>query len=70
MNWIIILAGIVLVSVIDKGIREEVLHKEPQKVVRLTLEMFSDGKLNQRLEKFMNKKDIKDFVEVIDEDKE
>ncbi|MCB5271560.1 MAG: YihY family inner membrane protein [Candidatus Cloacimonetes bacterium] len=68
VNWIIILAGIVLVSVIDKGIREEVMHKEPQKVVRLTLEMFSDGKLNQRLEKFMNKKAIKDLVDQIDED--
>lgn len=70
VNWIIILAGIVLISVIDKGIREEVLHKEPQKVVRLTLEMYSDGKLNQRLENYISKKDIKDLVDQIDEDKQ
>jgi len=72
VNWIIILAGIVLVSVIDKGIREEVIQTQPQKVVRLTLEMYSDSKLNQRLEKFISKNDIKDLVDQIeiDEDKQ
>lgn len=70
VNWIIILAGIVLVSVIDKEVRQELIQKEPQKVVRITMEMYSDGKLNQRLENYLNKKDIKDFVEEIDGDKQ
>ncbi len=68
VNWIIILSGIVLVGVIDKGVREEVIHKTPQKVVRITMEMYSNGKLNSRLENFINKKDIKDLVEQFDEE--
>jgi membrane protein len=68
VNWIIILSGIVLVSVIDKGVREEVIQKTPKRVVRLTMEMYSDDKLNRRLETFIEKKDITDLVEQIDED--
>ncbi len=70
INWIIILAGIVLVSVLDKEVREEVIYKQPQRVVRVTLEMYSDSKLNKRLEDFINKKNIKDFVDLIDEDEQ
>jgi membrane protein len=68
INWIIILGGIVLVSVIDKGVRQDVIHKTPQKVIRVTLEMYSDNKLNQRLENYINKKNIKELVEQFDED--
>ncbi|MCB5263670.1 MAG: YihY family inner membrane protein [Candidatus Cloacimonadaceae bacterium] len=68
INWMIILGGIVLVSVIDKDVREEVIQKTPERVVKITLEMFSDSKLNNRLESFINKKDIKDLVEQFDED--
>jgi hypothetical protein len=57
-----------MVSVLDKEVREEVIKKEPESVVKITLEMFSDNKLNNRLESFINKKDIKDLVERIDED--
>ncbi len=69
VNWIIILSGIVLVSVIDKSIREDIIHQEPQKVVRITIEMYSDSKLNKRLENYITKKDIKDLVDEIDKDK-
>ncbi|MCB5279629.1 MAG: YihY family inner membrane protein [Candidatus Cloacimonetes bacterium] len=68
INWLIILGGIVMVSVIDKDVREEVIQKTPEQVVKITLEMFSDSKLNNRLESFVNKKDIKDFVGNIDEE--
>lgn len=68
VNWIIILSGIVLISVIDKGVMEELIQKQPQKIVRITLEMYTDDKLNQRLENYINKKDIKDFVDQFDED--
>jgi len=68
VNWIIILGGIVMVSVIDKGVRSQVIQKSPQKVVRISLEMYSDDKLNQRLESYINKKDIKELVEQFDED--
>jgi len=68
VNWLIILSGIVLVSVIDKGVREEVIQKTPKKVVRITMEMYSDDRLNNRLESFINKKDITDLVEQFDKD--
>ncbi|MCK9557788.1 MAG: YihY family inner membrane protein [Candidatus Cloacimonetes bacterium] len=68
VNWLIILGGIVLVSVIDKDVREEVIQKKPEQVVKVTLEMYSDSKLNNRLETYINKKDIKDLVDQFDED--
>ena len=68
VNGMIILGGIVMVSLIDKEVREEVIQKSPERVVKITLEMFSDSKLNNRLESFISKKEIKDFVEQFDED--
>lgn len=68
VNWIIILSGIVLVSVLDKEVREEVIQKTPKRVVKLTLEMYSDDRMNRRIETFIDKKDIKDLVEQIDKD--
>jgi membrane protein len=70
INWVIILGGIVLVSVIDsKGMPAEI-KKEPRQMVRLTMEMFSDGKLNQRLERYMSRKEMKDFTESLDDEGE
>lgn len=68
INWIIILSGIVLVSVIDSHGNEEIIQKVPHRVIRLSLEMYSDGKLNESLKSFIAKKDIKNLVELIDED--
>lgn len=68
VNWLIILSGIVMVSVIDKEVRDEVILRAPERVVKITLEMFSDSKLNNRLESYINKKDIKDLVDQLDED--
>lgn len=68
LNWLIILGGIVLVSVIDNKDSEEFIQKVPQRVVRISLEMYSDGKLNENLKAYLSKKDIKDLVELIDED--
>jgi uncharacterized BrkB/YihY/UPF0761 family membrane protein len=68
INWLIILGGIVLVSIIDNRDSEEVIQKVPQHVVRISLEMFSDEKLNQNLTSYISRKDIKDLVELIDKD--
>lgn len=68
VNWVIILGGIVLVSVIDSQGSKELIRKEPQKVVRVTMEMFSDQKLNQRLESMMHKNDLKKLIEALDEE--
>jgi hypothetical protein len=64
----IILGGVVLVSVIDNKENEEIIQKVPQQVVRLSLEMYSDGKLNESLKSYISKQDIKDLVELIDKE--
>jgi membrane protein len=68
LNWVIILGGIVLVSVIDSGLNNGFVRKEPQKAVRITLEMFSDSKMNQRLEGIISKHELKNLIETIDEE--
>ncbi|MGI6198146.1 MAG: YihY/virulence factor BrkB family protein [Candidatus Cloacimonadaceae bacterium] len=66
-NWVIIMGGIVLVSVLDKKGEVEDLVEEPRKTVRLTLELYSDDNLNRRLEGLVDKKDL---LEVLKEDLE
>jgi len=56
--------------VIDSQDREGMLKKVPSQMVRITMEMYSDNKLNQRLESYLNKNNIKDLVEHIDEERE
>lgn len=68
VNWVIILGGIVLVSVIDNPDAGDLLRKEPQRAVRVTLEMFSNQKLNERLEGVLTKKDIFKLAEAIEEE--
>ncbi|MFA7543209.1 MAG: YihY family inner membrane protein [Candidatus Cloacimonadaceae bacterium] len=68
VNWLIILGGIVLVSVIDNQKSEELIQKVPQKIVRISMELYTDDKLSERLKGYISKKEIKDFVELIDED--
>lgn len=68
INWAIILGGIVLVSVIDNFGKDALIKRTPQQVVRITMEMFSDDKLNQRLVKHLNKSDIKTLVDQLDEE--
>lgn len=57
-NWVIIMGGIVLVSVLDSKVQLKEMEKEPVKTVRLTLEMYSDDSLNRRLEALVDKKDL------------
>jgi len=70
INWVIILGGIVLISVINSSGREEYVRRLPQKAVRITMEMFSDDKLNQRLEGVLDKKEMKKMFDAMDEEEE
>jgi membrane protein len=70
LNWVIILGGIVLISVLEhKDVDLSVLQK-PVNTVRLTLEMYSNDKMNQRLESIVSKKDAKKILDYIEEDLE
>ncbi len=70
LNWAIILGGIVLVSVLENPDRDNTLHREPQRAVRITLEMFSNQKLNERLQAFVDKKELIKMIEDIQEEKD
>lgn len=70
LNWVVILGGIVLVSVLDGRKNPERKGIEPQRLVRLTLEMYSNKRLNRRLEKFINRAELKDLASTLDEERE
>lgn len=67
LNWVIIIGGIVLISVIDQKDNLRFVRKTPQKVIRITLEMFTDKKLNNRIEDYLNKTDLKGLAEIIED---
>ena len=70
MNWIIILSGVVLVSILDESIRRDLGQKENEQYVKISVEMFSDSKLNKTIEDYILKNSIKDLVENFDKDED
>lgn len=70
LNWVIILGGIVLISVIDQSGKLLIAKSDPKRVVRITLEMYSDKKLNKKLEDYIARSELKEFINVIDEEGE
>ncbi len=68
LNWVIILAGVVLVSIIEAEGNITLLDGEPKETVRITLEMYADKKLANRLEGILGKKELKEFINDLDED--
>lgn len=69
-NWVVIIGGIVLISVLDQGNKLSVAKNEPKRVVRITLEMFSNRQLNKRLESYIRRSDLKELINEIEEDGE
>jgi membrane protein len=70
MNWVIILGGIVMVAVFESRKRPDLAQEKPSKMVRLTLEMYSDDKLNQRLEQFLSRKELKNLADTLNEEQD
>jgi len=70
LNWVIIIGGIVLISVIDQKDNLIIARKVPKKIVRITMEMYTDQKLNQRLEDYLAKTDLKNLMKIIEEEGE
>lgn len=70
VNWIIILSGVVLVSLLDEQIRRDLGQKENEQYVKISVEMFSDNKLNKTIEDYILKNSIKDLVENFDKDED
>ncbi len=70
INWVIILGGIVLVSVIDHKEKSEIVKRVPKQVVRITMEMYTNQKLNKRLEDYVNKSDLNELLEILNQEEE
>jgi len=66
-NWVVIIGGIVLVSVLENKDHKGETVRQPRKTVRLTVEMFSNDHLNRRLEALVDKDSL---LDVLAEDKE
>jgi len=54
-NWVIIIGGIVLVGILENG-KDSVPQKISQRSVRITMEMYSDDRLERKLEGLVDKK--------------
>jgi membrane protein len=62
VNWIIILGGIVLVSILE--LKEKAVRKKEEKhFVRLTMEMYTDKKLDKQIDAIINKDTIPKIIE-------
>lgn len=70
LNWVIILGGIVMVAVFDSRKNPNHYPKEPNRLVRLTLELYSDKKLSRRLEDYISRKELKDLADSLDDGEE
>jgi len=67
VNWVIILGGIVLVSVINQKDKTQIFKPDKKQVVRITMEMFSDKKLNRILEGFLSKTEVSEMINKIND---
>ena len=70
INWVIIIGGIVLVSVLDQKGKLTLAKNEPHRVLKLTLEMYSNKRLNKRVEDYIARSNLKELVNIIEEEGE
>lgn len=70
LNWVIILAGVVLVSMIETKDNATMLESNPLGTVRITMEMYADKKLATRLEGVLGKKEFKEIIKELEEEKQ
>ncbi len=68
VNWLIILGGIVMVAVIENRKRGDLEPGQPQKLMRMSMEVFSEGKLKTVLEKTISSEELKELIDSPEED--
>ena len=70
-NWVIILSGVIIVSILENRHIKNNIPKEELQKIRITIERYVEGKTAKRITKLFNDKEIKHiFKEVIKEEKE
>lgn len=70
LNWVIILGGMVIVSIIEDRKEPSLTSREGKKTLRLTLEMFSDSRLNKKLERIIGPQDLRDIADTLETEDE
>ncbi|MFA6720688.1 MAG: YihY/virulence factor BrkB family protein [Candidatus Cloacimonadaceae bacterium] len=70
VNWLIILSGIVMVAVFENKKQGASPHKKPEGMMRLTLELYSDGKLRRNLDKYITGDELKEIIDAPDENED
>jgi membrane protein len=70
LNWVIILSGIAIVSIIEDSKEPSPNKRKPKQTLRLTLEMYSDSKLNKKLEKIIGPQVLRDIADTLETENE
>ncbi len=70
VNWAIILSGIVMVATFENIKHKDEPQKKPDEMVRLTLELYGDGKLRRNLDKYISSEELKEIWETPDEEED
>ncbi|MFO7660124.1 MAG: YihY/virulence factor BrkB family protein [Candidatus Cloacimonadaceae bacterium] len=68
LNWVIILSGMVLVAILeykDKALK----HVEAKHYVRVTMEMYTNQKMDKQMDAIMKKDDLPELLNTLTEDK-
>lgn len=68
VNWLIILGGIVMVAVFEKRKHGDLEPGQPPKLMRMSMEVFSEGKLKTVLEKTISGEELKGLIDSPEED--
>ena len=70
VNWVIIMSGMVMVSVYENRKNGKEPTESPQQMVRVTVEMYTNSKLNKRIEKLLATEELKNIVQQVDNDED
>lgn len=66
LNWLIVLSGIVMVAVFED--KNNLENDEPKNMARVSVELFSDGKLRAVLEKTISGAELKELIQQSEEE--
>lgn len=70
VNWLIVLSGIVMVAVFENKKRGDPPPSGSGEMMRLTLEVYGQGKLRRNLDKFISRDELKEILDAPDEEGE
>ncbi|NLH93462.1 MAG: YihY/virulence factor BrkB family protein [Candidatus Cloacimonetes bacterium] len=70
VNWLIVLSGIVMVAVFENKKRGEEPPNGSKEMIRLTLEIYGDGKMRRNLDRYISRNELKEILDPPEEEEE